>query len=435
MDAPGEGGVSDPPRAPAPGMSLDERAEMFAGIATTSPDAVVVSDLDGAIVWANPAAAAMFGWPVEELLGRPFTVLLPEQAHARVRTLTAGVLDGQPAPPFATTGVRRSGETFELSLAAGVRRDRDGRPLGTHMVMRDVTEEAHLRRELTETLARSRARFDQSAHPQAMLDVDGRILEVNDAGCALLGLPRDDLVGRDVTSLVDPADRERVRHGLGELRGGQVRELRLETTGLGPDGSARVPLQIDVTAVRDAQGRTYELVAFARDLRQQALHDPLTGLPNRLLFVDRLTTAAARQERAGRGRIAVLFLDLDAFKDVNDTYGHQTGDHALVEVAGRLGKAVRTTDTVARLGGDEFAVICESADADAAELVASRIQQSFKEPLVVDGHLLEMSMSIGVALSPPYDADELLRLADRAMYQAKSAARGRVATYDEGLGR
>lgn len=431
MEAPREGGASDPPRAPAPGMSLDERAEMFAGIATSSPDAVVVSDPDGAIVWANPAAAAMFGWPVEELLGRPFTVLLHGQTHARVRTLTDGVLDGQPAPPFATTGVRRSGETFELSLAAGVRRDRDGRRLGTHIVMRDVTEEAHLRRELTETLARSRARFDQSAHPQAMLDVDGRILEVNDAGCALLGLPRDDLVGRDVTSLVDPADQERVRLGLGELRGGHVRELRLETTGLGPDGTARVPLQIDVTAVRDAQGSTYELVAFARDLRQQALHDPLTGLPNRLLFVDRLTTAAARQERAGEGRIAVLFLDLDAFKDVNDTYGHQTGDHTLVEVAGRLGRAVRTTDTVARLGGDEFAVICESADVDVAELVASRIQQSFEEPLVVDGHLLEMSMSIGVALSPPYDADELLRLADRAMYQAKLSPDKGVHVYDE----
>jgi diguanylate cyclase (GGDEF)-like protein len=165
----------------------------------------------------------------------------------------------------------------------------------------------------------------------------------------------------------------------------------------------------DVTDARHAERR----------LRAQALHDQLTGLPNRHLFLDRLEGARVRQQRRpGRGT-AVLFLDVDRFKGVNDAHGHLVGDAVLREVARRLQAAVRATDTVGRLGGDEFAIVCEDIGAEAATVVAHRILAALGRPVTVDGHEHAVGASVGVALAPPYPFDEVLRRADEAMYVAK----------------
>jgi diguanylate cyclase (GGDEF)-like protein/PAS domain S-box-containing protein len=693
MEAQADGGP-DPPRPSVLGLPQQDQADLFAGVAMRVPDAVVVCDRDGSIVWVNPATTVMFGWSAEDLLGQAFTVLLADEAPVRVRAVRDRVLAGEHPAPVHAMGRRRNGETFEVALTTGVRRDEAGRLVGVSLVLQDVTGESVHRRELTEALARSRARFDQSALPQALLDLEGRFVEVNDAGCALLERSREELVGRDSTELIHPADPETVRTRLARLRDGTARSTSCETTASSRSGK-EIPLQVDITAVRDPEGRTYELAAVARDLRElreverrltsqeaffralnressdvtfvsdttgrllyvtpsvtqvlgyqpdeilevvelglarsedpadqderrrrlrevpgarerstlrlqdtagewrwfeatatncvedpdiggvvvhlrevtpeveaeqalrdsearyraiaetaqegilavapmgdilfanerladilgipmdrvyalggrgifapdeaaeaalrlasrsreagperfdfryehpqlgrrvlhvsasslpaadgsvlgslamvvdvteqraaeealrrQALHDPLTGLPNRLMFMDRLTRAAARQERADGGVVAVLFLDLDSFKAVNDLHGHEVGDRLLVEVAARLERAVRATDTVARLGGDEFAVICEGADAATASLVASRVQEAFKDPVAVAGERFPVGMSIGVALSPPYSADSLLRYADSAMYHAKATARGGVVAYGDEL--
>jgi diguanylate cyclase (GGDEF)-like protein len=172
----------------------------------------------------------------------------------------------------------------------------------------------------------------------------------------------------------------------------------------------------DVTEARHAE----------RALRRQALHDPLTGLPNRYLFLDRLQTAAARHARVpGRGT-AVLYLDLDGFKPVNDGHGHETGDDLLREIAVRLVSAVRGTDTVGRLGGDEFGVVCEDTDEAAALDVAGRIQEAFGDEVLVADNAFRVRLSIGVALSPPNTVDDLVGCADRAMYRAKQLGGSRV---------
>ncbi len=164
-------------------------------------------------------------------------------------------------------------------------------------------------------------------------------------------------------------------------------------------------------------------------LAHQALHDPLTALPNRLLLADRLAHAVEASRRRGQ-RVAVLFLDLDSFKSVNDRCGHLVGDQVLVTVADRLRAAVRPADTVARLGGDEFVVVAEDLDdpAAAAAEMAGRIAQIVSQPIRVDGHELVMTVSIGMALA---DADsdpaDVLARADTAMYQAKRRSRGRRA--------
>ena len=170
------------------------------------------------------------------------------------------------------------------------------------------------------------------------------------------------------------------------------------------------------------------------ELREAAVHDALTGLPNRKLLVDRLDQALARQLRAGRG-VALLFLDLDRFKLLNDSRGHAIGDQVLVTVGERLRQVVRPADTVARFGGDEFVVVCEDVDgvADATGL-AGRIAAALEVPFALDGGEVFLSVSVGVSMAGPgSSAEELLRDADAAMYRAKEQGRSRIEFFDEGM--
>jgi diguanylate cyclase (GGDEF)-like protein len=165
------------------------------------------------------------------------------------------------------------------------------------------------------------------------------------------------------------------------------------------------------------------------ELRERSLHDPLTGLANRSLFFDRVTHAIARVARQPDALVALLYIDLDNFKTVNDTLGHARGDRMLVLVAERLLTAVRGSDTVARLGGDEFALLLEDlASADAALLVAERALSLLTKPVELNGHSVNVGASIGVALRAKggFGAEALTHEADTAMYEAKRAGKGRV---------
>src|SRR3954454_21801687 len=169
------------------------------------------------------------------------------------------------------------------------------------------------------------------------------------------------------------------------------------------------------------------------DAMHQAFHDSLTGLPNRALFLDRLELAHARAQRSG-SPIAVLFMDLDAFKNVNDSLGHAAGDELLVMVAGRLRRWVRPSDTAARFGGDEFAILLEDLDAsNAAQLVAQRILDSLREPFEIQGQEVYVGASIGIASSAHPGSDDLLRNADLAMYRAKGLGKGRHQIFEPGM--
>jgi diguanylate cyclase (GGDEF)-like protein len=169
------------------------------------------------------------------------------------------------------------------------------------------------------------------------------------------------------------------------------------------------------------------------DAMHQAFHDSLTGLPNRALFLDRLEHAHARARRSGTP-IAVLFMDLDAFKNVNDSLGHAAGDELLVLVAGRLRRWLRPSDTAARFGGDEFAVLLEDLDtSNGATLVANRILESLREPFAIQGQEVYVGGSIGIATSAHPGSDDLLRNADLAMYRAKGRGKGRHQMFEPGM--
>src|SRR3954467_9928412 len=169
------------------------------------------------------------------------------------------------------------------------------------------------------------------------------------------------------------------------------------------------------------------------DAMHQAFHDSLTGLPNRALFLDRLELAHARARRSG-SPIAVLFMDLDAFKNINDSLGHAAGDELLVLVAGRLRRWLRPSDTAARFGGDEFAVLLEDLDtSNGAQIVAQRILDSLREPFEIQGQEIYVASSIGIASSAHPGSDDLLRGADLAMYRAKGLGKGRYQLFEPGM--
>ncbi|MDP9364622.1 MAG: PAS domain S-box protein [Chloroflexota bacterium] len=306
---------------------------------------------------------------------------------------------------------------------------------------------ARLYAEVRASEARFRGAFDQAPIGMALVGTDGRWLRVNRALCAMLGYAEADLLATTSQAVTHPDDLALDLEQARRLLVGEVDTYAIEKRYLHRQGHA-IRAQLNASLVRDDEGRPRYVVAQIQDVTERktfedrlehlALHDPLTGLPNRVLFADRLERAVTAPRGRGAGP-AVLFVDLDRFKLVNDTLGHETGDRLLAAVAERLAAVFRPIDTVARLGGDEFAVLLEGATAAAAGRAAERVIEALRPPFVVDGRETFVSASVGIALGsgrgrggggvPPRPQD-LLREADIALYQAKAAGRGTSARFD-----
>jgi diguanylate cyclase (GGDEF)-like protein/PAS domain S-box-containing protein len=242
--------------------------------------------------------------------------------------------------------------------------------------------------------------------------------------------------------LVHPEDRLRLRSAIDAHVAGQTSHLLSQHRMRHADGEWRWVLTRGL-AIRDVEGSATRMagslsditdrLAAERQLQHDALHDGLTGLPNRALFMDRVNQVMLRANRTAGTGCAVLYLDIDRFKLVNDSLSHAVGDHLLVALAGRVSGVLRPGDTVARIGGDEFTLLLDGVVSDAeALLVAERVQHGLREPFAVDGHDLFVTSSIGIALTAPgTTASELIRNADIAMYDAKRRGRARCAVFDE----
>ncbi len=291
-----------------------------------------------------------------------------------------------------------------------------------------------------------RALAESSRSIEWVRDLDGTLKYCSPAVSASLGYSPEDLEEMNERSLIHPADRE-LRDDLIArlLTTGPVdppAELRLRTkTGVGrwfeiidTNCLANPAVRGVITNARDITDRK----ATEVELIERSLHDALTGLPNRLLIIDRLTIALARAARAD-SMIGVLFCDLDAFKVVNDSVGHEGGDRVLIEIAHRLRGALRDSDTIARTGGDEFVVVCEGLGAvDDATALATKLRDVVEKPIIFDDFEAAVSLSVGIVLVAGYEAKTadpmmLLRNADAAMYRAKRSGRARWALFDERL--
>ena len=291
--------------------------------------------------------------------------------------------------------------------------------------------------------------FDHARIGLALADLSARYVRVNRTYAELLGTVPAELVGVELLEVLHPEDRESELRRVGRLLAGLDASLETEERYVGPDGRALWVLH-GVTVVRDSAGAPAWFAVSAQDvterrqvetelreltasLTERAVRDPLTGLANRSLLEERLRSVLARDARNGQST-AVLFLDLDGFKEVNDVHGHAAGDEVLRTVAQRLAHAVRPSDTVARIGGDEFVVLVEGATDSTVDRLCDRLRQAVGEPL--RGLDLRVGVSIGVALSHRGAAEPLAMLtdADRRMYAAKRRARTVTASDRKQLG-
>ena len=279
--------------------------------------------------------------------------------------------------------------------------------------------------------ARFRALVDKSSDAIVVIDSDGRIRYHTPSTVPLLGRQSAELEGAKLTELLAHGDRERLRVILENHSGTTNVEWRLRHR----DGGWRDldVIAVDLRGTADVDGIVLTMRDITKrkqldlELRHQALHDSLTGLPNRLLFADRVDQALRRSERLNTS-VAVLFLDIDDFKIVNDSLGHAAGDDVLIAVAARLATATRAGDSAARLGGDEFGFLLEVGVVDdSAEMAAQRIQEALRDPFVVGDKEMQLHASIGIAVGSPWTHtyDDLLRDADLAMYVAKRKGKGR----------
>ncbi|MCC6833319.1 MAG: EAL domain-containing protein [Thermoleophilia bacterium] len=384
-------------------------------------DGVVVVDRHGNVADANPAACALAGRAPREVLGIPAVSAFPDWP--------AEVLAGTGDEPAVVTASAPAGRTLEITVSP--LRARGGVATGRIIVVRDVTDRVHAERALHTSERRYRELVENASDVVFAAEAGGRVIALNRAGRVLLGVGADALTAGEILGggpggAVPEALLDRLRrHGRAttdvEIAAADGRQVALEMSVrlMGAPGDGLVEgIGRDVTERRSWEQR----------LTWRALHDPLTELPNRTLVRDRLEQALRAAARDG-GHMALLLIDLDHFKDVNDTLGHSVGDRVLGTIGERLQPHLREADTLGRLGGDEFAVVLPGANEDVARLVAHRLLAAIEQPFVVDDNAFALGGSVGVAMGGgrEVDCDELLRRADTAMYRAKATRRSVVA--------
>jgi diguanylate cyclase (GGDEF)-like protein/PAS domain S-box-containing protein len=310
--------------------------------------------------------------------------------------------------------------------------------------MQAALAEKHLL-EMQESEERFRSAFDCAAIGMALMTPEGRWLQVNRALCQLLGYTEEELLSLTFQALLHQDDVEAAQRALTQLLAGKNSSAQLEQRFLHSMGD-EVWVSLNASVIRATETQPQRLILQLQNITDRkraearllhdAFHDTLTGLPNRALFLDHLRLAIARRERYPQRHFAVLFLDFDRFKIINDSLGHLAGDELLVEIAQRLVRGVRLGDTVARLGGDEFTLLLEDLNAqqEAIEL-AERLQQSLTQSIKLSAQEITITASIGIAFSSTtyQKPEELLRDADTAMYQAKSRGKACYALFDPSM--
>ena len=389
-------------------------------------DTVTVFDATGTVVWLSGGGTPTLGRDDDEWAGQDgFAQLHPEDRIIMAGKL-AELLSGTTNEVSAEYRVQAADGSYAYCEGIAVNRLDDPLIQGIVLTSRNITA-----RKRTELLIRSQARI---------LEAIAKGDPVEDALAEVRLLVEDSVPGGKCTIELDRPNAEAVAvddHPWGRALVGVTHVVRLGILRVSLDED-RMPTT-EEGAVLDTAGHlaaiALERARSEEGMARLALHDPLTALPNRTLLLDRLETALRRMSRHQQS-IAVLFLDVDRFKVVNDSLGHRAGDELLVALASRLQSTVRPGDTVARFGGDEFVVVCEEiVDATHARTVAKRLESAFEAPFSIEGGDVVVTVSVGIALASlaEADAETLLRDADAAMYRAKEEGRGRVAVFDTAM--
>ncbi len=417
--------------------ALRRSEQWLRAVIENEPECVKVVGTDGRVLQINASGLAMLeADTVEEINARGLASFVVPEDQANFAALHQRVIGGERGllefEVIGLRGTRRWLETHAAPIS-----DPDNHTTLLLGITRDVTERK--RAEQGRNLAASV--FIHASEAITITDAFGTIIEVNDAFTAITGYAREEVLGRNPRLLHSgrqgPDFYAAMWRDLGEKGDwhGEVWNRR--------KGGELYAQMLTISAVRDAQGRTQQYVALSSDitalkehgqkLEYVAHYDALTRLPNRVLLADRLHQSMAQCHRRGQP-LAVVYLDLDGFKAINDRHGHEAGDRMLIALATSMREVLREGDTLARIGGDEFvAVLVDLEGVDARVPIISRLLAAAAQMVNVDGLMLRVSASLGVTFYPDgeeVDADQLLRRADQAMYQAKLAGKNRYHVFD-----
>lgn len=411
---------------------LQRDKDRIDALLNTTTDLAYLLRADGGFLAMNRAGAQQFGRPIDQLLGENAYHLLPKRAAKKIKSRFDEIIRTGEAKRFE---LERKGIVFDMS--AHPVRGLQGEVDGIAVFARDITNRKRIEQRL-----RLSANIMESVNEGILVtDPSGTIQYVNQAFVKLTGYEREEVAGKN------PRIMKSDRHG-SQFYKDMWESLRDTGRWQGEIWDRRksgevYPKLLSITALKDSAGQVLHYVGIFSDitrikrtekrLRRLAHYDPLTNLPNRVLFRDRLQQAlfhAAREHRM----LALIYLDLDGFKKINDTMGHRIGDDALVEVSGRLTGSLRKGDTVARMGGDEFTVIVSGLSSmGAIAEVARKITDEMSKPFLLEGRKAFCTISAGIAVYPDdgSDVDTLLQNADTAMYHAKEEGRNRFAFFSE----
>ncbi len=395
--------------------------------------------------FVSPQLETMLGYTPEEWMADPELWAQSIHPDDRDAVLVADAAAGEPGMPkrfeYRLLHARRPGHLGARRL--------HGRPMGPtgqpmlQGLLIDITAAKLAEEAMVASEEQQRMIIETASYAFVAIDGAGIVADWNNQAEQTFGWPRAEAIGVELAELIVPqAQRAAHREGLRRYAAtgeGRILSRRMELEAIHRDGH-QFPVELTIWAAQG--GGTVRFNALIDDittrkeleaqLRHQALHDSLTGLANRALFTDRVQHALDRASGMRDSSLAVLFLDLDDFKTINDSLGHGAGDELLVAVGHRLGGTLRPADTAARLGGDEFGVLLENAASEAPQAVAGRMLDAFERPFTIQGKQVQMHASIGIALDTPTSTpEEMLRNADLAMYVAKQRGKGRYELFEE----
>ncbi len=416
-------------------QALKDSEERYRLLAENAADLIWQSNLEGVIQWVSPSVKAVLGWSPEDVIGHQSLEFINMLDHAAVLEKRVLLRAGTPVQGWEGR-YRCADDNFRwMSAQARPMFDAAGAVTGLNLGLRDVHEQVLAREALARSERKFRIALDGAPQGMAIVSLNRDFTTVNDSLCRITGRSREWLLSHGVADVLSPEDneadllaRDALLAGQGEHR---IREVQMVT----PDGQRRWVIH-SIGLLREDDGMPMFYVSqyqdvsehhrVASELAHRAEHDQLTGLLTREVFL-RKSAERGQIERRSGGQLALIFFDLDRFKDVNDTFGHAAGDVVLAAVADRIRASLRASDLVARLGGDEFvAAAHEVGSADAAIVLAEKIRARIAEPIALpEGPDIVVTASAGTCFGVE-DVQSMIEAADRALYIAKSDGRDRV---------
>jgi diguanylate cyclase (GGDEF)-like protein/PAS domain S-box-containing protein len=427
----------------------DARIQMLATLVEQSEDAIIVKSTEGVIVSWNAGAERLYGYSAGEAIGRPISMLVPLDRAGEEQTLLDAALAGRSVPRYETARLDKDGRRILVSVSISPIRSPSGEIVAVSAIANDIGGRVELEAARDAAEDRLRVTVEHAPIGVALIDLDdgsgGRLLSVNRAFAGLLRAAGDREAS--LASVVDPEDAVLVAEQLAQLRADGAERTEFEVRGLRADGRPAWLLLTGAVVPPSREGERYavfhamdigERKRFEGQLQYLADHDALTGLVNRRRFEEELGREVALARRTG-SQSALLLIDLDGFKHINDTRGHTCGDQMIAQAGGLLHATLRETDVIARLGGDEFAAILVGTDQEAALAVADKVNRALERTAFVfgDGRETRVTASIGVTTfgaGTEQSVEALLVEADVAMYDAKDAGRNQARLFDRSAG-